>query len=226
MHTHIYFLLDRTGSMEPMATDVIGGFNEFIREQQADGSDARMTLVQFDSQAPFEVLVDGAAIAKIRPLTSATFQPRGSTPLLDATAKLILHAAARVTRREAAGKKPEQVLVVTFTDGAENASEHFTTADVMEMVEGKKAAGWTFAFLGAGLDAYEGGRGFGYADGSARQFAPDGAGAQTAFAMLSESTRSYRSRGRQGEAPDVDRFFESEGVSDDAEPAPSARRAR
>src|SRR5262245_62601278 len=32
--THIYFLLDRTGSMEPMAADVIGGFNQFLHEQQ------------------------------------------------------------------------------------------------------------------------------------------------------------------------------------------------
>lgn len=49
---HIYFLLDRSGSMEPMADDVVGGFNGFVAAQQAEGRDAVMTLVQFDSQAP------------------------------------------------------------------------------------------------------------------------------------------------------------------------------
>src|SRR4051812_31279763 len=53
---HIYFLLDRSGSMQSMATDVIGGFNAFLASQQADGPDALLTLVQFDSEDPHEVL--------------------------------------------------------------------------------------------------------------------------------------------------------------------------
>ena len=47
---HIYFVLDRSGSMQSIAPDVIGGFNAFLAAQQADGSDALLTLVQFDSQ--------------------------------------------------------------------------------------------------------------------------------------------------------------------------------
>ena len=35
--THFYVLLDRSGSMESMRTDVIGGFNNLVAEQQADG---------------------------------------------------------------------------------------------------------------------------------------------------------------------------------------------
>ncbi len=48
--SHLYVLLDRSGSMESMRADVIGGFNNLLAEQQADGPDARLTLVQFDSQ--------------------------------------------------------------------------------------------------------------------------------------------------------------------------------
>ncbi len=122
MHTHIYFLLDRTGSMNPMVDDVVGGFNTFLAEQRAEGDDARMTLVQFDSQDPFEVMTDAVSLAKVPELTVATFQPRGMTPLLDATGDLIAHAAERVEKRNEAGKKPESIVVVTFTDGEENAS--------------------------------------------------------------------------------------------------------
>ena len=82
---HIYFLLDRSGSMESMADDVVGGFNGFLATQQADGHDAVLTLVQFDSQDPHEVLVDAVPIAEVRPLDPARFQPRGAprftTPL-------------------------------------------------------------------------------------------------------------------------------------------------
>jgi len=75
---HIFFLLDRSGSMEPMADDVVGGFNGFLAAQQAEGHDALMTLVQFDSQDPHEVLVNARPIAEVRPLDRARFHPRGA----------------------------------------------------------------------------------------------------------------------------------------------------
>jgi hypothetical protein len=32
---HIYFVLDRSGSMESIASDVVGGFNALLADQQA-----------------------------------------------------------------------------------------------------------------------------------------------------------------------------------------------
>jgi hypothetical protein len=66
---------------------VIGGFSNLIAEQQADGPDARIMLVQFDSQDPHEVLIDARRITHAQPLTEPTFVPRGGTPLLDATGR-------------------------------------------------------------------------------------------------------------------------------------------
>jgi len=87
--THIYILLDRSGSMSSIANDVIGGFNHLISEQKKNGPDAKVTFVQFDSQDPQHVVVAGAPISEITDLTSETYIPRGSTPLLDATCLLI-----------------------------------------------------------------------------------------------------------------------------------------
>ena len=36
-YLHLYFLLDRSGSMETIATDIIGGVNSFVAQQHADG---------------------------------------------------------------------------------------------------------------------------------------------------------------------------------------------
>ena len=58
---HFYVLLDRSGSMESMRGDVIGGFNNLLADQQADGPDARLTLVQFDSQAQDKAALDKKA---------------------------------------------------------------------------------------------------------------------------------------------------------------------
>ena len=48
--THIYILLDRSGSMSSIASDVVGGLNKYISDQQKNGPDAKVTFVQFDSQ--------------------------------------------------------------------------------------------------------------------------------------------------------------------------------
>ena len=63
--THIYFVLDRSGSMEAIADDVIGGFNTFLDEQAADGPDAAMTLIQFDTGNPFEILAEAAPVREM-----------------------------------------------------------------------------------------------------------------------------------------------------------------
>ena len=55
---HIYFLLDRSGSMSSIADDVIGGFNSFLAAQRVEGPGAVMTFVQFDSRDPHKVLAD------------------------------------------------------------------------------------------------------------------------------------------------------------------------
>ncbi len=208
--THLYFLLDRSGSMASMAGDVIGGFNGFLANQRAGGDDARMTLVQFDSQDPFEVLTDARRLTKVRDLTPATFVPRGGTPLLDATGELITRASVRAEQRQALGKAPENILVVTFTDGEENASRRFTQADLVRLVAAKEAAGWTFVFLGAGLDAYAESGTIGYGSGSVQAFAPDAQGAGLAFASLDRAATEHRRKVRRAEPVDPRDFFEGD----------------
>ena len=42
---HITVLLDRSGSMESIRDDMIGGFNAYLAEQQAEPGRATLTLV-------------------------------------------------------------------------------------------------------------------------------------------------------------------------------------
>jgi hypothetical protein len=39
-------ILDRSGSMEAIASDVIGGFNRFLKDQQGEPGECRLSLVQ------------------------------------------------------------------------------------------------------------------------------------------------------------------------------------
>jgi hypothetical protein len=197
--------------MAAMAEKVVAGFNRLLAEQRADGDDARITLVQFDDADPQEVVVDAIPVAEVVPITHSVFEPRGMTPLLDATGRLIGRAAGRVADLAAAGQPAEQIVFVTITDGEENHSREFTRSQVIDLVKAKEAAdGWAFVFLGAGLDAYSEAGGLGYDPRSVQSFAPDGVGADLAFTSLSTKTRDLRRKVRRGERFDRADFFEDD----------------
>jgi hypothetical protein len=207
---HIYFLLDRSGSMQSMADDVVGGFNGFLAAQQAEGHDAVLTLVQFDSQDPHEILVDARPIAEVGPLDRARFQPRGGTPLYDAIGHLIADATIRGEKTAIDGGAPEEVLFVTFTDGMENRSTEYTQKQVFGLISKRQELGWTFAYLGANQDSYAEGGKIGYSAGSVQNFAPDRVGTAAAFASLSPAVSRRRAAIRSGEAYDPRDLFEGD----------------
>ena len=87
--TLVTFLLDRTGSMEAIRDDTIGGFNTYLDTLQGDGgANIEFTLVQFDSMSIDKICV-AAPIAHVHKLNRDTYQPRASTPLIDAAYKTI-----------------------------------------------------------------------------------------------------------------------------------------
>ena len=145
---HIYFVLDRSGSMENIASDVIGGFNAFVTTQQTEGSTALMTLIQFDSVDPYEVLAAATPISEIQKLSPTTFQPRGGTPLYDAIGHAIADATIRNEKLTATGGAADEVLFIIFTDGQENQSREYDRAAIATLVSKREKAGWTFVYMG------------------------------------------------------------------------------
>lgn len=146
--------------MGPIRDDIVGGFNEFLARQRETAGEARVTLVQFDSQDPFEVLIDGADLAGVADLDSAAYQPRSSTPLYDAVGRMIVRIDSEIARRSELRRAAEDQLVLIVTDGMENASTDFDRRRVFEMVAERRDRGWVFVLLGADQDVYaEGGKG-------------------------------------------------------------------
>lgn len=197
---HVSFLLDRSGSMEPIRADVIGGFNQFVSDQQAQPGTCRMTVVQFDTNDPFDVMTDALDVHEVRPLDSSRYVPRGGTPLLDALGQLLEHAERRARGRN------EDPVVVVFTDGEENASHRWTHAAIFQRIGVLKAQGWTFVFMGANQDSYAEAGGLGFMPGSTSNFDP--ARADRAFGQTSRAVRSYRSKSAAERAVQKQDFFE------------------
>ena len=154
MNTHlteIAYLLDRSGSMEPLREAAITAFNDFLRVQLDVPGDARLTLVQFDDA--YEVPVAALPVQEVPQLTAATYEPRGSTALLDAIGRTILDFDRRLAG-VAAADRPGKVIFAIFTDGFENASREFTAARIGDLIrQRREQQDWEFLFLAANQDA-------------------------------------------------------------------------
>jgi Mg-chelatase subunit ChlD len=211
---HVHFLLDRSGSMGSIASDVIGGFNEFLREQQARPGACRMTLVQFDSQQPFELLAEARDVGDVPPLDERTYHPRGATPLLDAMGDLLDLAERRLRGRD------EDPVVVVFTDGLENASQRWRLSQISERIAGLKRDGWSFVFLGANQDAYQEGGQLGVDARSTSSWSATPHGTRLALSSVSRSLGAFRAKDTLARAAQRDDFFE--GVKEAEESTPES----
>src|SRR5688572_2581845 len=130
-YTHISILLDRSGSMDSIKDDVIGGFNSFIEEQKKVPGKLTVTLSQFDTD--YDVLFNSVDISKI-PDIKGIFQPRGMTALLDSAAKLIIDTGKSLAEMNDTDR-PGKILFVMITDGHENASEEQTRDSLAKMIK-------------------------------------------------------------------------------------------
>ena len=207
--THMYILVDRSGSMESIANDVIGGFNTTISDQQANGPDAKLTVIQFDSQDPAAVMCAGIPILEMNRLDRSTYQPRGGTPLLDATGLLIGRIRVEQSARVANGLAEEDVVFITITDGQENQSREYNLTKITQLINECKVAGWTFVYMSADLTAYADAAAMGYDRGSTQHFAATADGAGKAFTSMSRNMSNMRDKKRRMEEFDSREFFET-----------------
>lgn len=191
--TDVTIILDRSGSMESIASDVVGGFNRFLADQRAQAGACRLTLVQFDNE--YEVVYAGRPIGEAPLLTADTFQPRGSTALLDAIGRTIEATGARL-RELPEGERPDRVLVVIITDGEENSSTTHTREQVFNAIAVQKDVyKWAFLFMAANQDAIAEGDKVGIGAAQSRNFDANGPSFQVASIAMSRAVSAFRSTG-------------------------------
>jgi hypothetical protein len=190
-YTHISFLLDRSGSMERVASDTIGGFNSFVATQKGGPGRATFTLAQFDDV--YEIVGSPMSnIAYVRDLTPQTFVPRGSTALLDAIGRLIDETGAALSRMPEEAR-PGKVVFVIQTDGEENASKRFDATQVNSMITRQRDTyRWQFVFLGANQDAITSASRIGISRHSTMTYAANTAGTAGAYASLGNKVAAFR----------------------------------
>ena len=131
-YTHIAIILDRSGSMKQIKDDTIGGFNQFLEDQQKEEGYATVTLAQFDSS--YELLEDFTDIGEVPLLTEETFIPRSMTALQDAIGLTVNSVGQKLAALDEKDR-PSKVLICVMTDGDENASRELSPSDIKELVK-------------------------------------------------------------------------------------------
>lgn len=87
--TELVFILDRSGSMQGMEGDTIGGFNSMVERQQKEPGEAFVSTILFSDRT--EVLHDRVRVENVRPITPREYRVQGCTALLDAIGGAIDH---------------------------------------------------------------------------------------------------------------------------------------
>ena len=192
--TYVLLVVDDSGSMFPVARDVRGGFNSYIKDLREDSEqNYKATLALFGNR--YDLLVTDADVEDVPELTERNYRAhQGSTSLYDAIGRTLQEFGDRVKLR-----KKDRALLVVQTDGQDNSSEEFRKEDIAARISKlEDDEQWGCIFLGAGIDAWAVGGGMGFNQGSTISLAHTGQAAAASYSGLSGATRSY-SRGASGE---------------------------
>lgn len=205
-YTDINILVDRSGSMQPIAKDMIGGLTTFIQTQRELKQDATISYYLFDDQ--YEVVFENKPLAEVKD-SDVTLVPRGWTALVDSLGKTINAVGERLSKLSEE-EKPNRVLIVTITDGADNRSREFTNSQLKEMIQQQRDVyAWDFVFLGANIDSFSTAGGIGISKGSTRNYVANSVGVTTAFESLNRNSRAYATLDRTKDRRSTFEFTET-----------------
>lgn len=184
---------DCSGSMRPLAAEMVNGFNRLVADQAAEAGRTWVTHVAFDQQVKVHDDHRAWGAADLPKMTVADYERyQGMTALCDAVGTAITD-----TRQWLADNPwfDGKVLVAVFTDGYENASQEYDHTRVAALKTACEADGWAFLFVGAGIDAWAQAAHLGYARGQTISADRSPGGTHSSYAGMSTTASSYRNTG-------------------------------
>ena len=188
--TELVFILDRSGSMQGLEVDTIGGFNAMLEKQKKEPGEAFVSTILFNDHT--QVLHDRVKIEAVEPITHREYYVRGCTALLDAIGGAI-HHIGNIHKYARSEDVPEHTLFVITTDGMENASRRYTSQQVKTMIQRQKEKyGWEFLFLGANIDAVVTAGSLGIAPDRAVNYHCDSEGTRLNYEVVSQAVTAVR----------------------------------
>lgn len=189
--TELVFILDRSGSMQNLVGDTIGGFNSMIEKQKTQPGKCLVSTVLFDDVS--QVLHDRVNLENVPEMTRDDYFVRGCTALIDAIGGAI-HHIGNIHKYARPEDVPAHTMFVIMTDGMENASHRYTSDDVKRAIKRQKEKyGWEFLFIGANIDAVNTAARYGIDAERAVNYHADSQGTAVVYDTVAETVCTVRS---------------------------------
>lgn len=188
--TSINVIIDESGSMQGLAHDTIGSFNQFLAEQKEVPGEAAFTLCTFN--VDYRLVHDFIKLGTVPVLDNTVYRPSGGTALLDAVGTTIDSVGAKLAAMPE-DERPSKVIFLIITDGEENQSHTFTKEQIRAKVEHQREAyKWEFVFIGANVDAFHEGQALGVSAQNSVAYTASKGGTHQLYNAVSSNLRSYR----------------------------------
>jgi Mg-chelatase subunit ChlD len=203
---HNLIILDESGSMESIKTNIIRGFNEIVQtvkgiEKEFPEQEHFISLITFNGLGR-KTLHFTDPVSKLEQIDESRYQPDANTPLYDA----IGFSCAKL--KAVLGKsKDYNVLVTILTDGEENASTEYNGPAVKRLIEELKNNNWTFTYIGTDHDVEKSAGSI--AINNTIYFSRDDAGMKAMFLKESKARASFSLNIREKKET-KDGFYEEE----------------
>lgn len=196
--TDIVVILDGSASMRSLFLETVTGLNDFINEQAKQPGECTITLVQFRGGETYRVVIPKTDVTDCPRVSEANYRCAGMTPLNECVCKTIDKKDEELATLSEE-QRPERIVVVIITDGAENASamqyvmkdENGLNAVQKRVQHQKDVYNWDFIFLGKDIAAIEEGAKVGVDADNAADFQS----VKRATKRVSEKLVRYRASG-------------------------------
>lgn len=190
--TALLLVIDRSGSMQTIRDDMVGGLEALLAEQAALPGLLTVDIVTFDTEIELQVSQAAASDVKI------VLEPRGATALYDAVGVAVTGFGSLLAGLPEHAR-PGVVQVVVVTDGEENSSREWSAPGVKALVrQQSEDYGWDFVFLGANQDAVLTGHALGFDADSSMTFAAASEAVGEMNVSLSRYVSSVRAKDKVG----------------------------
>ena len=212
--TELVFLLELSGPMADLESDLIDGFNDMIARLREERTDLLVWLCEeagkcmdFNTRVPItedSALIEQGCFTRLSTLVEEYRRAhpeefihqdnvRDSGCLFGVGGSI--HMAQQVYQKALPEDRPMRTMVIIVTDNTKIESEsgdYWTPDRLRELVEQQeKEAGWEFVFLGTNINAKQVAEGVGIPAKNAATFACDAAGVRENFASLGAMTCAF-----------------------------------
>ena len=215
--TELIFLLELSGPMADLESDLIDGFNDMIARLREERTDLLVWLwkeaskcLDMNTRVPItedSALIEQGCFTHLRTLVEEYRRAhpeefihqdnvRGSGCLFGCGGSI--HLVQQEYRRTRPEARPMRTMFIIVTDNAKiepESGDYWTPDSVRELVQQQEDEGWAFILLGANIDAERVAGDIGIPAENAATFACDAAGVRENFASLGAMILEFSATG-------------------------------